>query len=204
MAAVPPLCSCCCCPTLVRYNNRVRFVSSSFIYKRSARPRSTVNFRKRYRTVRPSFHSAPATPVLPHQPLQPAYISTRKWIAIIKASLSQSFPFASVSFSSTSQPSSPPCLLHLLSLSVVFRQLVEILSTRNNFTTTVATITTIVTVTPPPLPSHIRVLFSVLKLHRCGKSTASHDQRGPRAETRVGDGLFLLGKTRENTTNLNP
>lgn len=88
MAAVPSSCSYWSCSTLARYNNRDRFVSSSFIYKRSARPRSTVNFRKRYRTVRPFFHSAPASPVLPHQPLQPAYISTRKWIAIIKASLS--------------------------------------------------------------------------------------------------------------------
>lgn len=61
-----------------------------------------------------------------------------------------------------------PAFTFFPSLPIVLRQLVEILSARNNFTTTVPTITVIVTATPPPLPSHIRLLFSVLKLQRCG------------------------------------
>lgn len=182
--------------SLARYNNRDRFVSSSFIYKRSAGPKPTeINFgrKKRYRAV--------PSPLLSFRCRSPPLFSLINHYSLLisrrESGLQLSKPplplptfsvlslLPSFLFLRPVIPRSPSPGLTRLPHSIVFRQLVEILSARNNFTTTVPSITgrRRGRVVDAPAVTHPRSIG---------------DQRDPTCETcrneGIGDALSPAGK----------
>lgn len=179
--------------TLSEYNNRDRFVSSSFIYKRPARPRFTVNFRKRYWTVHPSLHTGP--PFFPYSSTNTACLYSDKEVDCNY----QSLPFLIPPFFFRSFLDQPPFdLVPLRSLfsPIVLHQLVEISSFRNNFTTT--TIAPSPSRRSPPLPSYLRP-FLLPKLHHGHNRRLRRSKKSTKTEDEGRRNAFLR-RTHGNTT----